>query len=85
MRIQNKISRKSREAWVGREVDVLVEGESEETDLLWQGRTLDQAPEIDGKVLINDFGPHDTLVPGTFYRARITESHDYDVVAEIIE
>ncbi len=85
MRIQNKISRKSRAAWVGRELDVLVEGESEETDLLWQGRTLDQAPEIDGKVLINDFGPHDTLVPGTFYRARITESHDYDVVAEIIE
>ncbi len=85
MRIQNKISRKAKAGWVGREVDVLVEGESEETELLWQGRTLDQAPEIDGKVLINDFGPHDTLVPGTFYRARITESHDYDVVAEIIE
>jgi ribosomal protein S12 methylthiotransferase len=43
------------------------------------------APEIDGKVLINDFGPHEELVPGTFYRARITESHDYDVVAEILE
>ena len=64
---------------------MLVEGESEETELLWQGRTLSMAPEIDGKVLINDFGPHDQLVPGTFYRAEITEAHDYDVVARILE
>jgi len=49
------------------------------------GRTALHAPEIDGKVLINDFGPHETLVPGTFYRAEITESHDYDVVARIVE
>ncbi|HEY4355466.1 MAG TPA: 30S ribosomal protein S12 methylthiotransferase RimO [Acidobacteriaceae bacterium] len=85
MSVQQKISKRSKAKWVGREVDILVEGESEETELLWQGRTLDQAPEIDGKVLINDFGPHEQLVPGTFYRAEITESHDYDVVARIIE
>ena len=84
MRLQNKISRKARKQWIGRELDILVEGESEETDLLWQGRSLDQAPEIDGKVLINDFGPHEALVPGTFYRSEITESHDYDVVARIL-
>jgi ribosomal protein S12 methylthiotransferase len=85
MRLQQKISRNARKQWIGRELDILVEGESEETELLWQGRSLDQAPEIDGKVLINDFGPHEVLVPGTFYRAQITESHDYDVVARIIE
>ena len=85
MRLQQAISRKARKQWVGREVDLLVEGESEETELLWQGRTLDQAPEIDGKVLINDFGPHEQLVPGTFYRGEITEAHDYDVVARILE
>lgn len=85
MRIQNKISRKAKAQWVGREIDLLVEGPSEETELLWQGRTLDQAPEIDGVILINDFGPHEELVPGTFYRAEITESHDYDVVARIVE
>jgi ribosomal protein S12 methylthiotransferase len=85
MRLQQKISARAKAGWVGREVDVLVEGESDETELLWQGRTSLQAPEIDGKVLINDFGPHDALVPGTFYRAEITESHDYDVVARIIE
>jgi ribosomal protein S12 methylthiotransferase len=85
MKLQQKISAKAKATWVGREVDVLVEGESDETDLLWQGRTALHAPEIDGKVLINDFGPHESLVPGTFYRAEITESHDYDVVARIIE
>ena len=85
MKLQQKISMRSKAAWVGREIDLLVEGPSEETDLLWQGRTPLHAPEIDGKVLINDFGPHEELVPGTFYRAEITESHDYDVVARIIE
>jgi ribosomal protein S12 methylthiotransferase len=85
MRVQQKISAKAKRAWVGREVDLLVEGESDETELLWQGRTQLHAPEIDGKVLINDFGPHETLVAGTFYRAVITESHDYDVVAGILE
>ncbi|MHB1700352.1 MAG: 30S ribosomal protein S12 methylthiotransferase RimO [Acidobacteriaceae bacterium] len=85
MRLQQKISKRAKAAWIGREVDLLVEGESEETPLLWQGRTMLHAPEIDGTVLINDFGPHETLVPGTFYKARITESHDYDVVASILD
>ena len=85
MKLQQKISTRSKAAWVGREIDLLVEGPSDETDLLWQGRTPLHAPEIDGKVLINDFGPHEALVPGTFYLAEITESHDYDVVARILE
>ncbi|HUZ93659.1 MAG TPA: 30S ribosomal protein S12 methylthiotransferase RimO [Edaphobacter sp.] len=85
MKLQQKISAKSKSKWIGREIDLLVEGPSEETDLLWEGRTPLHAPEIDGKVFINDFGPHEALVPGTFYRAEITESHDYDLVARILE
>ena len=85
MRSQLKISAKARAAQIGREVEVLIEGPSEETDLLWKARTLQQAPEIDGHVLINDFGTHEALVAGTFYRAEITEAHDYDVVARILE
>jgi len=91
MRLQQKISAERQQNWIGREFDLLVEGVSEEHDLLWQGRTMLHAPEIDGKVLINDFGteadgtPRETLVPGTFYRCEITESHHYDVVAKIIE
>jgi ribosomal protein S12 methylthiotransferase len=85
MKLQQSISRERKEQWIGRTVDILVEGESEETPLLWEGRSQFHAPEIDGKVYINDFGPHETLVPGTFYRAEITEAHDYDVVARVIE
>ena len=85
MKLQQRISTRSKAAWVGQEIDLLVEGESEETELLWQGRSPLHAPEIDGKVLINDFGPHETLVTGTFYRAEITESHDYDVIARIVD
>ncbi|WP_156994086.1 30S ribosomal protein S12 methylthiotransferase RimO [Terriglobus sp. TAA 43] len=85
MRTQLKLSAKARAAQVGKVVEVLVEGPSEETELLWQARTLQQAPEIDGHVLLNDFGPHEALIPGTFYQAEITEAHDYDVVATIIE
>lgn len=84
MRLQNSISRKSRAAQVGRRFDLLVEGPSEETPLLWEGRTMHQAPEIDGKVYINDFGPFDQLDPGRFYRCEITESQDYDLVGRII-
>lgn len=85
MKLQQSISRQRKEQWVGQEMNILVEGESDETPLLWEGRSQFHAPEIDGKVYINDFGSHETLVPGTFYRAEISEAHDYDVVARIIE
>jgi ribosomal protein S12 methylthiotransferase len=85
MKVQQSISRGRKEQWVGQTMNILVEGESDETPLLWEGRSQFHAPEIDGKVYINDFGPHETLVPGTFYRAEITEAHDYDVVARVIE
>ena len=84
MRLQQSISRKSRASLVGRRFDLLVEGPSEETPLLWEGRTQHQAPEIDGKVYINDFGPFDQLDSGQFYQCEITESQDYDMVGRII-
>jgi ribosomal protein S12 methylthiotransferase len=84
MKLQQSISRMAKEQWVGRELTLLAEGESEETPLLWEGRTQFHAPEIDGKVYINDFGDLDGLEAGRFYRAEITEAHDYDVVARIV-
>jgi ribosomal protein S12 methylthiotransferase len=83
MKIQQRISKKAKTGWVGREVEVLIEGESEETPLLWEGRSQLHAPEIDGMVYINDFGPFETLTAGQFYRCEITEAHDYDVVARV--
>ena len=84
MKLQQGISKQAKQRWIGRELIVLAEGESEETPLLWEARTEFHAPEIDGKVYINDFGNLETLEPGRFYRAEITEAHDYDLVARVV-
>jgi ribosomal protein S12 methylthiotransferase len=84
MSIQKKISRAKKRSLVGREVDLLLTGSSDETDLLLEGRTAMHAPEIDGKVFVNNYPDGATPREGEFYRCRITEAHDYDLVAEII-
>jgi len=86
MRVQQQISRKKKSALIGRTFDVLLEGPSEETDLLWEGRSEMHAPEIDGKLFINDFGDYDEseIRKGAFFRCEITEAHDYDLVARLI-
>jgi ribosomal protein S12 methylthiotransferase len=84
MKLQQAISKRTKQQWVGRELVLLAEGESEETPLLWEARTEFHAPEIDGKVYINDFGDLSALEAGRFYRAEITEAHDYDIVARVV-
>ena len=84
MGIQRQISKKNKKKLVGQEFDLLLEGESEETELLLEGRTPMHAPEIDGKVFVNDFPEEIDPQPGQFYRCQITEAHDYDLVAKIL-
>jgi ribosomal protein S12 methylthiotransferase len=84
MGIQRQISKKKKKSLVGREYDLLLEGESEETELLLEGRTVMHAPEIDGKVFVNDLPEEIDPQPGQFYRCQITEAHDYDLVAKIL-
>src|ERR1700740_798166 len=84
MGIQRQISKKNKKKLIGQEFDLLLEGESEETELLLEGRTPMHAPEIDGKVFVNDFPEEMELQPGKFYRCQITETHDYDLVARIV-
>ncbi|HEY6339466.1 MAG TPA: 30S ribosomal protein S12 methylthiotransferase RimO [Candidatus Sulfotelmatobacter sp.] len=88
MGIQRQISKKKKKALVGREFDLLLEGTSDESDLLLEGRTAMHAPEIDGKVFVNDFAaenfPESGPQSGQFYRCAITEAHDYDLVAKIL-
>jgi ribosomal protein S12 methylthiotransferase len=84
MKLQQSISKRAKQQWIGRELVILAEGESAETPLLWEGRTQFHAPEIDGKVYINDFGDLESPEPGRFYKAQITDAHEYDVVARIV-
>lgn len=84
MREQARISAKKLAGMVGRHVKVLLEGRSDESDLLLQGRMETQAPEIDGRVLINDAGDRQPA-SGEFYEVEITESLEYDLVGKIHE
>src|SRR6266496_5795016 len=84
MQIQRGIRRKNKKTLVGKELDLLLQGPSEESELLYEGRTEMHAPEIDGKVFINDFPEDREPKVGEFYRCQITETHDYDLVARIL-
>jgi ribosomal protein S12 methylthiotransferase len=77
---QKEIARELNQMYVGQVIDVLVEGEHEETDLLLQGRHAGQAPDIDGKVIIND----GVAKAGEIVKVEITEVLDYDLVGRIV-
>ena len=80
MEIQAEISRKKHQALVGTVQTVLIDGESEETPLLLEGRMEGQAPEIDGVVYINE----GNTTQGTFEQVLITEAFPYDLVGKIV-
>jgi ribosomal protein S12 methylthiotransferase len=84
MKEQAKISRRRNKARVGEVVQVLFEGESKESELLWQGRMETQAPDIDGCVLINDVPDGVIPAPGEIVNVEITEAHEYDLVGRIL-
>jgi ribosomal protein S12 methylthiotransferase len=84
MKEQARIAKRKHKAMVGQQVRVIFEGESNESDLLWQGRMETQAPDIDGCVLIND-GPEGFVpTPGEMVNVLITEAQEYDLVGRIV-
>jgi ribosomal protein S12 methylthiotransferase len=80
MAIQQKISKKRLKARIGDEITVLVEGESDESELLLQGRHAGQAPEVDGVVILTN----GTAETGELRRAKITHATEYDLVAKLL-
>ncbi len=82
--LQRRISLARNKRLIGRELPVLIEGPSKETDLLWEARCATQAPEIDGVCYIGDFGPGMPRI-GEMRTLRVTEAHDYDLVGELID
>ena len=85
MKQQARISRRRNKAKVGETVRVLFEGESKESELLWQGRMETQAPDIDGCVLINDAPEDLNPKPGDLVNVQITQAQEYDLVGRIVE
>lgn len=95
--LQETIALKKGQQKIGSTLEVLVEGPSEETDLLLAARHEGQAPEIDGVVYINDIADHaasDSLIqihrdaavphPGDLVKVQITEAAAYDLVGHIV-
>jgi len=81
MKAQARLSFKRNRKLVGRIEDVIVEGFSEETELLLKGRSSRQAPDIDGQVYITAGNAR----IGDIVPLRITDSSDYDLIGEIVE
>lgn len=79
MSLQRSISTKRLQRFVGRELEILVEGESEESELLLQGRHAGQAPDIDGVVHLTNGAAQ----PGELHKALITHAGDYDLVGDL--
>ncbi len=88
LRIQRQVSKQKMKALRGREIEVLVEGPSDESEYVLMGRHEGQAPEIDGQVYLtidpdqsaDDFAP----TQGSFVRARVTNSAEYDLAATVL-
>jgi ribosomal protein S12 methylthiotransferase len=81
--LQRPIARQKLRALRGQVVEAIVEGPSEDTDLLLEGRLRSQAPEIDGRLLVNDTGGRD-VAPGEIVQVRIGETYDYDLVGALV-
>src|SRR6185295_15914667 len=84
MKEQAKIARRKHKTMIGKTVQVMFEGESNESELLWQGRMETQAPDIDGCVLINDAASDFVPAAGEMVSVLITEAQEYDLVGRIL-
>ena len=81
--VQKEIAKELNQSFIGKTIDVLVEGHHSETELLLQGRHEGQAPDIDGCVIINETNNYPLSV-GDIVKVRVTEVSDYDLVGEIV-
>jgi ribosomal protein S12 methylthiotransferase len=80
METQQHISLEANRRLVGSMMPALVAGPLPEMELLLEARLRGQAPEIDGRLLIND----GVASPGSMVEVEITEAHPYDVVGRLV-
>jgi ribosomal protein S12 methylthiotransferase len=80
MSLQKRIVSQAQQQRVGAQVRLLVDGPSSEHDLVFRARLEGQAPDIDPMVYLTDCDPSE-LTAGTFIRAEIVGSREYDLVA----
>jgi ribosomal protein S12 methylthiotransferase len=79
--LQRRIAREKNRALIGKELEVLVEGASEEHDLVMKGRHAGQAPDVDGSVYLSEGEAR----AGEMRRVRIAQASDWDLVGELLD
>ncbi len=81
---QQPIAKAKNQAKKGKTFVALLEGPSEETEHLLEARLTSQAPEIDGRVLINEVPEGFLPGPSAMVKVKITKAHEYDLVGRIV-
>jgi ribosomal protein S12 methylthiotransferase len=76
---QRRIVSAAQTARIGTEVELMVDGPSAEHELVLQGRTAGQAPDIDAVVYLTDCDPG-AYQPGELIRARVVDARAYDLI-----
>ena len=76
MKIQKEITRRKNEEFLGKKVEVLIDGYEEEFSFVPKGRAYFQAPEVDGVIYVETSR---NLKSGDFLKVRITQVADYDL------
>jgi ribosomal protein S12 methylthiotransferase len=79
--LQAEIAESKNKEFLGKEIEVMIDGISDESEFMLEGRTRGQALEIDGKVLTND----GTGKPGEIVKVRVEQNFNYDLLGPIIE
>jgi len=86
MLAQREVVQKKLDTFIGQELQTLVEGTHEDTDLLLSGRSRFQAPEIDGTIIINEFAEGlEGIKPGQIGTVKVTEVAGYDLVGTLVK
>ena len=80
MELQEEIIFDKNEELIGREMDVMIEGELT-SENAYIGRTYRDAPDVDGYVFIRT---DEVLMSGDFARIRITGAYEYDLIGELV-
>ncbi|MDK9693840.1 MAG: 30S ribosomal protein S12 methylthiotransferase RimO [Sulfurimonas sp.] len=73
-KIASEVMEKSLQGEIGKEVQIVIDGQSDEHEYLLSARELLWAPEIDGEIYVNDQTNEAELEFGKVYRAKITGS-----------
>lgn len=82
MSLQSKISEDINQKLEGKELDVLIEGYSDEEENIAYGRSYREAPDVDGQVFVEEAG---SVKPGDIIRVKILQGFTYDVVGEPVK